>query len=195
MTLSKSKRVIVVGGCLAMAHTQLTTSPATIEFARQMGAGGLHVGILGALPIGLLFMQLVAALIATRLPRRKWLWFWVSIAQRLVFLPAALGPWLYPDAPGSVWVWMFIGLTAANQALLHFSAPLWLSWMGDYLPHEGLSQFWGVRHRWTQWTAAASFVFVAILFFKSGIDIRHAFGVIMTVAVVLGVCDILLFIP
>jgi len=194
LNLENAKKVIVVGACLGTAHVQLALSPASVEFARAMGGTGLHVGILGALPILLFFVQLVAALVAGRFVRRKPLWFVVSIAQRLVYLPLALGPWLVPDMPGLVWVWLLVALTAANQALLHFSTPLWLSWMGDYLPHQGLSRFWGLRHRWTQWSAAGSLMLVALLYFKSGIDIRASFGIVMALAVVLGVTDILLFI-
>jgi len=193
LNLANSKKVIVIGACLGTAHIQLALSPASVEFARAMGGTGLHVGILGALPILLFFVQLVAALVAGRLGRRKPLWFVVSIAQRLVYLPLALGPWLMPNMPGLVWVWLLVALTAANQALLHFSTPLWLSWMGDYLPHEGLSRFWGLRHRWTQWSAAGSLMVVALLYFKSGIDIRASFGIVMALAVVLGVTDILFF--
>ena len=46
-----------------MAYTQLTTSPATVQFARSMGATGLHIGILGALPLGLVCMQLLSAVV------------------------------------------------------------------------------------------------------------------------------------
>jgi hypothetical protein len=35
---------------------------ATVQFARSMGATGLHIGILGALPVALVGMQLLAAL-------------------------------------------------------------------------------------------------------------------------------------
>jgi MFS family permease len=194
LNLANTKKVIVIGACLGTAHVQLALSPASIEFARSMGGTGLHVGILGALPILLFFMQLVAALVAGRFDRRKPLWFVVSIAQRLVYLPLAIGPWFFPDTPGLVWVWLLVALTAANQALLHFSTPLWLSWMGDYLPHQALSRFWGLRHRWTQWSAAGSLLLVALLYFKSVIDIRASFGIVLGLAVVLGVTDILLFI-
>ena len=33
-----------------MIYLQLTTSPATVQFARALGGNGLHIGILGALP-------------------------------------------------------------------------------------------------------------------------------------------------
>ena len=51
--------------------------------------------------------------------------------------------------------------------MLHFGTPLWLSWMGDYLPHKGLNQFWGLRHSSQQWTAALALLANALFFFKA----------------------------
>jgi len=191
--LDKAKRAIVVAGCCAMAYTQLTTSPATVQFARSMGATGLHIGILGALPLGLVCMQLFSAVVVQRLARRKPLWMGVAIVQRMIFLPAALGPWLFPQVPEPVWIWTLLGLTAVNHGMLHFASPLWLSWMGDYLPHNGLNKFWGVRHSSQQWTAALALLANALFFFKSGIDVRAAFAAIIVLGAILGVSDILLF--
>ena len=192
-SLIGAKRAVVVGGSLAMAYTQLTTSPATTEFARSLGADGLHIGILGALPTGLFFMQFVAAMLVSHLRYRRWVWIGVSLAQRVSFLPLALVPFVWPHALHGNGVWVLIGLTAANHALLHFSSPLWLSWMGDYLPHRGLSRFWGVRHLWQQWSAAAALCVAALVFWRSGLEMRHAYGLLMAVATVLGVADVLLF--
>ncbi|HVW03275.1 MAG TPA: MFS transporter, partial [Planctomycetaceae bacterium] len=144
-SLSTAKRAIIVAGCLAAAYLQFSTSPATIAFARSLGANGLHIGILGALPTGMLFMQLLAAISVHYVHHRKPLWFWVAVLQRLVLLPAALGPWLWPDLPPAMWVTLLLSATATNHAMMHFTTPLWLSWMGDYLPHRGLSRYWGVR--------------------------------------------------
>jgi hypothetical protein len=176
-----------------MAYTQLTASPATVQFARSMGATGLHIGILGALPMGLVGVQLLSALAVERLGRRKPLWLAVSIVQRMIFLPAALGPWLWPQIDQAIWVWTLLLLTAINHGMLHFGSPLWLSWMGDYLPHKGLNRFWGVRHSSQQWTAALALLANALFFLKSGVDVRGAFAAIITLGAVLGVTDILLF--
>jgi MFS family permease len=192
-TLPQARRAIVVGGSLAMAYTQLTTSPATVQFARELGASSFHIGVLGALPVALIFMQVIAALAARRLTYRKPVWLAVSIVQRLVFLPAALGPWLLPSVPAEIWLWLLISLTFLNHALLHFGNPLWLSWMGDYLPHDGLSSFWGLRHTSQQWTAAATMFVNAMLVFNSGFDIRGAFAGIIVLGSALGVIDVLLF--
>jgi hypothetical protein len=193
-SLRGAKRAIVAGGCLSMAYTQLTTSPATIQFARSLGASGLHVGILGALPVGLVGVQMLAAIVANRLEYRKPLWFWLSIVQRLIFLPAALGPWLFPEVGDTAWIWILVGLTGLNHTLLHFATPLWLSWMGDYLPHSGLSSFWGLRHSSQQWTASLALLANSLFFFHSGVDVRAAFAGIIVLGAVLGVADILLFI-
>ncbi|MBI3836914.1 MAG: MFS transporter [Planctomycetia bacterium] len=191
--MESAKRAIVVAGCCAMAYTQLTTSPATVQFARSMGATGLHIGILGALPMGLVCMQLLSAVAVQRLARRKPLWLCISIVQRMIFLPAALGPWLFPQVDDTLWIWTLIVLTALNHAMLHFGTPLWLSWMGDYLPHQGLNRFWGLRHSSQQWTAALALLANALFFFRSGVDVRGAFAAIITLGAILGVSDILLF--
>lgn len=188
-----SQRAIVIAGCLGMAYTQLTMSPATIEFARAYGADGLHIGILGALPTATIFMQFVAAVLVNHLQYRRTVWFTVSIFQRLVYVPIALGPWLLKDLSGATWVWALIAATAMNHALLHFCTPLWMSWMGDYLPHEGLNRFWGRRHQWMQWTAALSLLAAALLLLNGGWSITPAFAVLIGVGAVLGVADILMF--
>ena len=176
-----------------MAYTQLTTSPATVQFARSMGATGFHIGILGALPMALVCMQLISAIVVERLGRRKPLWLCLSIVQRMIFLPAALGPWLFPKVDDAIWIWVLLALTALNHGMLHFGTPLWLSWMGDYLPHKGLNRFWGLRHSSQQWTAALALLANALFFFKSGVDVRAAFAAIITLGAILGVADILLF--
>lgn len=192
-SLKGAKRAIIAGGCLAAAYTQLTTSPATIEYIRSIGANEFHIGILGALPTLMLFMQFVAAVIVNRLIYRRRIWFWASLAHRLMLLPTAAGPWICPGFSDEFWVWMLLATTALNQGLLHFSSPLWLSWMGDYLPHQGLSTFWGHRQVWMQVTAAASLCGAAFLVHQSGLSIDVSYAVMTIIGTVCGVVDLLLF--
>lgn len=186
---------IIVAGCMGMAYSQLTLSPAGIEFARSLGGSGLHVGILGAIPTGMLFLQFFSAVVANHLTYRRGLWMSVSIVQRLILIPAALGPILLPEVSATIWLWLFLGLTGVNHGLLHFATPLWMSWMGDYLPRKGLNQFWGVRHLWMQWAGAAALLFASFLLESYSDAIRTAFAVLIVVAAVFGVIDILMFWP
>ena len=192
-SLAGAKRAIVVAGCLAAAYTQLTTSPATIAYARSIGANELHIGILGALPTLMLFMQFVSGIVVNHLTHRRRLWFWAALTHRLLLLPTALGPWLLPGLSAEAWIWTLIVTTAANQALLHFSSPLWLSWMGDYLPHEGLSRYWGSRQFWMQITSATSLCAAAFLLLKSGLSIEVGYSVLVCAGTFCGVADLLLF--
>ncbi|MFT5323294.1 MAG: MFS family permease [Planctomycetaceae bacterium] len=188
-------KTIVFAGCLGMAYTQLTLCPAGIEFARHLGGSGLHIGILGAIPTGMLFLQFLSAIVANHLKYRRGLWMAVSIVQRLILLPVALGPVLFQDVSPMTWLWSFVGLSALNHGLLHFATPLWMSWMGDYLPRSRLSRFWGVRHLWMQWAGAASLLFASYLLQSYADQIQTAFAILIVTAAVLGVADILLFWP
>lgn len=191
--MDTAKRAIVVAGCCGMAYTQLTTSPATVQYARTLGGTGLHIGILGAIPLGLVCMQMLSAMAVERMARRKTTWIAASIFQRMMFVPAALGPWLLPQISDTFWIWTLITLATVNHATLHFCTPLWLSWMGDYLPHKGLNGFWGVRHSSQQWTAALALLANALFFVRPDVDVRAAFAGIIVLGATLGVIDILLF--
>ena len=192
-SLTGAKRAIIIGGCLAAAYTQLTTSPATIRYARSIGANELHIGILSALPTLMLFMQFISGVVVNHLRYRRRLWFWSAMVHRLLLLPTALGPWLFPGMSPEFWVMTLLVTTAMNQALLHFSSPLWLSWMGDYLPHEGLSHYWGSRQFWLQTTAVGSLAAAASLVLRSDLGIEAGYAVLTCVGTLCGVVDLLLF--
>ncbi|MEI8018643.1 MAG: MFS transporter, partial [Schlesneria sp.] len=98
-----------------------------------------------------------------------------------------------PGLSNEFWVWMLLATTAVNQGLLHFSSPLWLSWMGDYLPHEGLSSYWGSRQLWMQITAALSLLGAAFLILHSGLSIEISYAVMTCIGTACGVADLLLF--
>lgn len=191
--LPVAQRAIIFAGCLATIYTQFTMSPATIEYARTLGATGVHIGILAALPTGMLFTQFLTAWVATRLRYRRTTWMIVSIIQRTIYLPVAFGPWLFPETPEIVWLWGFLIAAATNYGMLHFGSPLWLSWMGDYLPQKGLNRFWGARQLWMQWTAAGTLALCAIVMLKCGLPIRVAFTGLLCFASIAGVADILCF--
>lgn len=188
-----AQRAIIVAGCLGMIYLQLTTSPATVQYARSLGANGFHIGILGALPTAMLFMQFVAGVAVTHVRYRRWLWLTVGITHRLVMLPAALGPMFWPDMPPGFWIWTLLGLTAVNYALSDFCHPLWMSWMGDYLPRQGLGRFWGRRHLWMHWTAAFALGLAALFTAYHPGGIKPAFAIMGVIAAFCGVADLLFF--
>ncbi len=185
--------VIVVAGCMGMAYTQLTACAAAIKYIQALGGNGFHVGIFNALPTGMLFMQFVAAYVANQLKYRRQRWFWVSIAQRLMLLPFVIGPYVFPQLGNQFWLWAFLLAWAVNNGLTHFGTPLWLSWMGDYLPKKGLNTFWGVRHLWMQLTAATALLASGLFLLSPESDFQAGYATLVAVATVVGVVDILMF--
>lgn len=65
--------------------------------------------------------------------------------------------------------------------------------MGDYLPHEGLSHYWGSRQFWMQTTAAGSLAAAAFLVLRSDLGIEAGYAVLTCVGTLCGVVDLLLF--
>ncbi len=192
-SLRQAQVAIVIAGCLGAIYTQLTTSAASIEFARDLGGSGLHVGILGALPTGMLFMQFVAAWIANRLQYRRYTWFRLTLVQRLLCVPVACGPLILPEPGDTFWLWSLLVVFAVNQGLIHFTTPLWLSWMGDYLPRQGLSQFWGGRQLWMQIASAAALIGSGLYLWQTQGEIRTAFAWLVVCGSIAGVVDLLFF--
>jgi MFS family permease len=191
--LRKAQTAIIIAGCLGTAFLQIVTSAAAVQYTRALGGTGLHVGVFNALPTGMLFMQLLAGLAANRLRYRRPLWFGLSLIQRTLLVPVALAPVFWPEAFHTSWVWVFLGANIALHGLAQFGSPLWMSWMGDYLPREGLSDFWGIRQRWMNWTISASLATCAVYVLFSGLTIQESYTHLCVLASIVGVIDLILF--
>lgn len=176
-----------------MAYTQLTSCAAAITYIKALGGNGFHVGVFNALPTGMLFMQFVAASLANRVKYRRPWWFWVTLLQRLMLLPFVLGPWLMPQWGDTFWLWAFLAAWAINNGMIHFGTPLWLSWMGDYLPKDGLNTYWGTRHLWMQLSAAVALLGSGLFLLSPDSDFRSGYAILVLVATVVGIIDILMF--
>ncbi len=138
-------------------------------------------------------MQLLAGLAANRLRYRRPLWFGLSLIQRTLLVPVALAPVFWPETFSTSWVWVFLAANIALHGLAQFGSPLWMSWMGDYLPREGLSDFWGIRQRWMNWTISASLASCALYVLFSGMTIQQSYTHLCVLASVVGVIDLFLF--
>jgi MFS family permease len=191
--LRKAQTAIIIAGCLGTAFLQIVTSAAAVQYTRALGGTGLHVGVFNALPTGMLFMQLLAGLAANRLRYRRPLWFGLSLIQRTLLVPVALAPVFWPEAFDTSWVWVFLAANIALHGLAQFGSPLWMSWMGDYLPREGLSDFWGIRQRWMNWAISASLATCAIYVALSGMTIQQSYTHLCILASIVGVIDLCLF--
>ncbi len=191
--LCRSLRLISVAGCLSMVYTAGTTSPAFVQFMRDLGATDAHFGLLGGIPMVMLAMQFLGAVITNRIPRRKPLFMVLLILGRFLYVPLAVVPAVFPALRGSSGVAYVLLLMAISGALMNITGPLWLSWMADLIPRRVLNSYWGQRQRWMYITWTVSFLVVAAFVSFVRLPIIVTFPVLATVAAVAGILDIVLF--
>lgn len=193
-TLEQSMRIITVAGCLAMVHYTCITCPVVTDFCREMGATEFQFGLLAGLPMILLIMQFVGAYLTDRIPRRKPYFMVLEISARLVWVPAAFLPLLFPQIPGSVLIVVFLGAVMVNGALSNMDSPLWFSWISDLVPRRILNRYWGQRQQYMTlvWTLALVAV-AALTWLAKSLSARQMLPILVSIGCLAGIADILLF--
>jgi MFS family permease len=184
---------VTLAGCFGMIYAAGIASPAATDFFRSLGMNEFHFGLLGGLPMIMLFLQFVGALVTPRLRHRKGLFILFTLISRLLYIPVALMPLLCPGLSQGGWIFYTILIIAVSQAFANFSLPLWFSWMGDLVPTPLVNRFWSRRHLWVQSTWTAAYLGVAALAYFSGLPIRILYAVIVMGGCIAGIIDVLIY--
>lgn len=134
---------ILAGAVGIMWFTVVMNYPLTM-LLDCLGASGT---LIGAVTMGMqlaMIVQVPASLYAERLPARRPLWGWVTMAHRPLLLVPAVLPFIMD--PANPWVpWLICGIMFISLAMMHTVAPLWFSWMADFVPDTLRGRFWGLR--------------------------------------------------
>lgn len=185
---------ITIAGCLAMIYFEFTSAGPRTDLLDKLGASYMHFGVLEAIPPLMLLMQFISGLMVTRLRARKPLWLVLLIAQRLMAIPFALLPLLFPNMPTAELVWCMIGCLALGEACANMGVPMWFSWMSDILPHRTMGEFWARRRKWTALSSTISLIVSAGVFWVcKDLDVRWTYMLAAGIGATAGVIDILLF--
>lgn len=185
---------ITVAGCLAMIYFEFTSAGPRTDLLDKIGASYVQFGVLEAIPPLMLLMQFLSGLMVTRLTRRKPLWIVLLIAQRVMAIPFALLPILFPTMPTAELVWCMIGCLALGEACANMGVPMWFSWMSDILPHRTLGEFWARRRKWTALSSTVSLIVSAGIFWVcKDLDVRWTYMLAAGIGATAGVIDILMF--
>jgi len=192
-SLRLSTKLVTLGGCMYMVYASCIGSAVIIDFFRHIGANDFHIALVGGVPMMMLSMFFVAALITNRMPRRKPAFIVGFIAARLLYIPVAFLPMIFPGASADWLMGAIILMIAASCALSNFGETLFLSWMADLIPHRILNRFWGTRGRWISATNVACYLAIAAFVHAVAWPITVKFPVLVCIGVVVGIMDILLF--
>jgi MFS family permease len=189
-----SLRLITVAGCLAMVYIACLQSPILTEFYRHLGAQEWHFGVLGALPFASYMMQFFGAAITNRLRRRRGLVMFLFIFGRLLHLPVAFAPVLFPNLAEAPMLALIFVLVALNNIVLNLGVPMWFSWMGDLIPKRIFGQYWGTRHQFMLATWTVSYLVITLIaYLTRDHAVSDVYQGLAAFGCAIGIVDILLF--
>jgi hypothetical protein len=144
--LSRAMNLSVAEGALATVMGTLAGGVFLTGFALSMGATGLQIGVLAALPVLANFAQIAGACWIEWTGERKRFCLWTSLVSRLLWLPLLLVPMLLPDDAAGHRVWWMAAALGVLSVLASMSGVAWLSWIKDLIPAPSRVAFLGRRH-------------------------------------------------
>ncbi|MDI6721658.1 MAG: MFS transporter, partial [Candidatus Aenigmarchaeota archaeon] len=120
------------------------TSAFLSAFALALGAGNVMIGLLSSIPQVLWTAnQLTSAWAIERTGKRKKIAVLSALLSRLIWLPIAFLPFLFPSLT------MLILLVSLSTMIGAFTGPAWASWMADIVPDEIRGTYFSNRNRAT----------------------------------------------
>jgi MFS family permease len=112
-------------------------------YGLNMGMTEELFGLLATLRAPMVLVSLLASSVEQRCGHRKYPWFILSLASRLVLAPLLLG-FLVTVPPAAI-----VAIAVASALLGSVGGPLWLSWTWAYIPGERFGRFWAKRSMWS----------------------------------------------
>jgi len=125
-------------------------------FGLEMGMTKYHFGVLSAVLSLVGLVRLFSAAVQEREVSRKYAWFMLRLAARVLLFPLALGIFMRLSP------WAIIALVGGHALLSALSDPIWQSWTWDYVPAETFGSFWARRKFWIR-LSGMTFTFGAAL--------------------------------
>ncbi|MFN3698607.1 MAG: MFS transporter [Dictyoglomus sp.] len=187
--LKKSLNLVILGVCFGIVFFNVTQGAPIAGFAKELGFGDLLYGIMLAMPVLGGAIQLFASYVLERTKKRKFLFFFGGIVQRLPWLIIVILPFFISNKNllFSSFV-LLLSITAIGGAFINVS---FMSWMGDLVPLEIRGRFFSHRSMLATFVSLASGLLIGI--FLDRFSNLLGFAVVFSVAVILGVLDIMCF--
>ena len=191
-TLRSSTQTLMLGGSLAAVYGGLLATPLTAAFYKDNGTADHSFGLISGIPMLMLSMHFIAALISHRLVRRKPTFITVSIIQRLLFLPIAFLPMVFPSMSAASMIVIIGIILGLNAAATNFRLTLVNSWFADLIPHRILNRFWGNRQALMSIMIVGCYLGVAAFTHFVDWSVTTKFQILVVVATIAGLIDVLL---
>lgn len=112
-------------------------------FALKLGATNAQIGLMTAVPMSCVLLQLVASSLVERGISRRLFTTYLAAAWAVVWMLIAALPFVIPKAGASVKITALVGLITLASATAHLSSNPRSSWLADLIPSRRLGEFFG----------------------------------------------------
>ena len=164
-----------------------------VYFGSRIGMTQLQWGLMAGISSWLIAAQILSARFSERTGRRKAIWFWLALSDRVIRL-VGIGTalWIWSTGGALAPIVLVASICVANL-LGTMGSPPWLSWLADLIPEEEHGTFWGRRSMWVALATVAAVVPAGILMDRIPEEHRlFAAVAVFCVATLVGVLDLLI---
>lgn len=142
----RALRLVLVEATLWAAGNALTTGAFLMYFARDLGAAGLLIGVIAAVPETSGVLRLFAPALIGKLGNRKRTVIVASLAARALSLGIPCVAMGRTPLPCIDPLWLFVAFLFAAQACQWIGYVAYVSWLADLVPRRRWGRFFAARN-------------------------------------------------
>ncbi len=196
LTPAETRRALWVAaiawGVFGSAWASMVSGAPFVAFVREkLGASTFVYSLFSSLPFLAVLAQLPGSWWAEHTRRRKSLFLITATLNRALWFLIAVLPWIIPERYGGARVGALLALVMIGSALAHAGTPAWFSWFADMVPEIIRGRYLGRRAALATTTAVIVSAVVSRIVDVN--DSFHTFAVLFSIAAVLGLADVELF--
>ena len=164
-----------------------------VYFGTVIGMSPFQWGVMASVSSWVIVAQILSARIAERTGRRKLMWFWFAMADRVFRFAGIVGAlFLWRSGSAAAGTVLITAICVANF-FGTMGAPPWLSWLADIIPEEEHGRFWGRRAMWVAVSSICVIVPAGFIADRIPEEVKiYAVAGIFAGATLVGVIDLLI---
>jgi MFS family permease len=150
-------------GAMGSIWMMLASGVFFIQFGNTVGMSNFQWGLMAGISSWLMPAQLISAIVAQRTGKRKMIWLYLAIAERVLRLAGILlSLWLWQSGWPHAGVVLIVAVCLSSLSGT-MALPPWMSWMADVIPKDHHGTFWGHRTAWIALSVIAFTIPAALL--------------------------------
>ncbi len=135
-------------GALGTIWGTLLTGIVYVFFGNAIGMTRLQWGILSGITAWVVAAQPLGALLGERAGSRKVVWFWFTLADRLLRFAGIIAAWVLWRGGHPLAYLVLMSAVCLGTALGNVATAPWYGWLATIVPPDVHGTFWGRRDSW-----------------------------------------------